>query len=74
MRRCVRALSPALRHALAPSPRSTSDQRATKQRDDLGSVSAASTYTLVRESSGAITSKEGFSVVAPISTMLPDST
>jgi hypothetical protein len=39
-----------------------------------GSVSAARTYTLVRESSGAITSKEGFSVVAPISTMLPDST
>ncbi len=57
-----------------PRPRCLS-LRARCSRASICSVeSACNTYTRVRESKGAITSKDGFSVVAPISVMLPAST
>jgi len=40
----------------------------------LSSLSGFSTKTLARESSGAFTSKDGFSVVAPTSVTVPAST
>ena len=57
-----------------PRPRSLS-ATARRNSPSICSVdSACSTYTRVRESSGAITSNEGFSVVAPIKVMFPAST
>jgi hypothetical protein len=56
-------------------PAATDRQRALQQRHDLlGTVSARSAYTRERESSAAITSNDGFSVVAPIRMMSPRST
>ena len=51
----------------APSPRSASaSARSTQRRRRPRPSSGSSTSTRVRESSGAITSNDGFSVVAPI--------
>ena len=56
-----------------PKPRGSVSVR---RRSDASSasVSACKTNTLQRDKSAAFTSKEGFSVVAPIKTMLPFST
>jgi len=57
-----------------PSPRSGSLSARSRIRRISASDSGCRTRTLVRESRGAITSKEGFSVVAPIRVMVPRST
>ena len=57
-----------------PSPRVSSARARVRMVVMSGTVSARSTYTCDRESSAALTSNEGFSVVAPISTMSPAST
>jgi len=60
----ARAAEPALRVGQGPG----------QDLADLWSERGWRTRTLVRESNGAITSKEGFSVVAPMRVMVPRST
>ena len=57
-----------------PSPRTASPSARCKSVTICSGVCAFSTYTFIRESSGAITSNDGFSVVAPINKMFPAST
>src|SRR3984957_367677 len=58
----------------APSPCSLSSSARRNNSAINGVGSAARMNTLVRDSSGEITSNEGFSVVAPINVMCPAST
>ena len=60
--------------ARLPSPRSSSASALLRIRTISSAVSARKTWTLQRESRAEITSKEGFSVVAPMRTMSPCST
>ncbi len=57
-----------------PSPWSSSEIARLTISAMSSSVSGSSVYTLVRESRGEITSKDGFSVVAPMSLTVPSST
>ena len=61
--------------SVVPSPRSLSVKRPSKDAfDGLGRAAPCSTNTFERDSSAALTSNDGFSVVAPIRTMSPAST
>ncbi|OBX35776.1 hypothetical protein A8U91_00110 [Halomonas elongata] len=64
--------STAMRRAPRPRVSSASARRSTSTTSS--SVSALRTCTLARDSRAELTSKEGFSVVAPISVSRPDST
>ena len=66
--------SSATRSSMAPRPRSRSASARRSSASRSASVSGSSTYTRQRESSAAFSSKLGFSVVAPISVISPDST
>src|ERR1700730_18389040 len=57
-----------------PSPRSLSSSARRNSSAIKGVGSAAKMYTLVRDNNGEMTSKDGFSVVAPINVMCPAST
>jgi hypothetical protein len=60
-------------HAL-PRPRSGSRQRTLQEHDDGRGESGSRMQVRTRESSAPLTSKIGFSVVAPMSRMSPRST
>ena len=60
--------------ASAPRPRSVSASARLRIAATSSTVSPRSTNTFERESSAAFTSNDGFSVVAPMSTMSPAST
>ena len=59
---------------ISPRPRSGSDAARTSRSASCSSVRAFSLNTLERDSSGEFTSKDGFSVVAPIRMTVPFST
>ena len=61
------------RKSRAPSPRGVSCNARETMRAIASGASGSSTTTLHRESRAPLSSKEGFSVVAPTRTMSPDS-
>ncbi|MNN69334.1 hypothetical protein D3C81_1851180 [compost metagenome] len=68
----LKASSPTLRLRL-PRPRSSLSARSTSLRK-AGSSRLLSTYTRARESKALFSSKDGFSVVAPMKISVPSST
>ncbi len=62
------------RSSIAPSPRSRSARARRRSTARSSAGSGSSTYTRDRERSAAFSSKLGFSVVAPMSVISPDST